>query len=63
ILAALALFMYNRKLATDERKAKEAAEQEKLRAEQPAQEEIDAEDDKLPHWERGGNRAETESEE
>jgi hypothetical protein len=63
ILAALALFMYNRKLATDERKAKEAAEQEKLKAEQPAQEEIDADEENLPHWERGGNRAETESEE
>jgi predicted nucleic acid-binding Zn-ribbon protein len=53
IFAALALFMYNRKLSADERKAREAAEQEKLRAEQPAEEEMDADEENLPHWERG----------
>jgi hypothetical protein len=59
ILTALALFMYNRKLAADERKAREAAEQEKLRAEQQVEE--PAEDgESLPHWERGGNEDETE---
>lgn len=52
IIAALGLFMYNRKLASDERKAREAAEQEKLRAEQAEEEGAD-EDGELPHWERG----------
>jgi hypothetical protein len=62
IFAALALFLYNRKLASDERKAREAAEREQLRAQQQAEnsEEEGAEennedenDDSRPHWERG----------
>jgi hypothetical protein len=55
IFAALALFMYNRKLASDERKAREAAEQEKLIAEQPDETDETGDDDSLPHWERGKN--------
>jgi hypothetical protein len=51
IFAALALFLYNRKLASDERKAREAAEQEQLRAEQPPV--PDDDDSGRPHWERG----------
>jgi hypothetical protein len=51
IIAALGLFMYNRKLASDERKAREAAEQERLKAEQAEAE--DKGDEELPHWERG----------
>ncbi|GHU13399.1 hypothetical protein FACS1894161_3330 [Spirochaetia bacterium] len=54
IFAALGLFLYNRKLATEERKAREAAEQEQVRVEQQAEagdEEPDDED--RPHWERG----------
>ena len=44
IIAALGLFMYNRKLARDERLAREAAAQEA--AGEPE------EDENLPHWER-----------
>jgi hypothetical protein len=51
VFAALALFLYNRKLASDERKAKEAAEQEALKAEQEP-ETIQEEDENRPHWER-----------
>ncbi|MDR2048590.1 MAG: hypothetical protein LBP69_03975 [Treponema sp.] len=61
IFAALALFMYNRKLASDERKAREAAEQEKLKAEQPEETISEGEED-LPHWERAVNKGETEQE-
>jgi hypothetical protein len=50
IFAALALFMYNRKLASDERKAKAAAEEEQRRAEQQIEEPGEDEED-LPHWE------------
>ncbi|MDR2144373.1 MAG: hypothetical protein LBP29_08395, partial [Treponema sp.] len=51
VFAALALFMYNRKLASDERKAKAAAEEEKRRAEQQVEEPAEG-DENLPHWER-----------
>jgi hypothetical protein len=52
IFAALGLFMYNRKLASDERKAKEAAEEEERRKTDMPEEEPG--DENLPHWERGG---------
>jgi hypothetical protein len=52
MFAALAIFMYNRKLTQDERKAKAAAEQEKLKAEQI--EEVPEEEKDIPHWERNG---------
>lgn len=63
IFAALALFLYNRKLATEERKAREAAQAEAERARLAAEageaeEEPDADDDSRPHWERGGEREE-----
>jgi hypothetical protein len=48
IFAALGLFVYNRKLASDERKAREAEAQKALEPEPPR----DEEDEKLPHWER-----------
>jgi hypothetical protein len=52
IFAALGLFLYNRKLASDDRKAREAAEQERLLAEQEPEEETETDDEDLPHWER-----------
>jgi hypothetical protein len=56
IFAALALFMYNRKLASDERKAKEAAEEAARRAEQQIEEPEPVEgEENLPHWERSGH--------
>ena len=61
IIAALGCFMYNRKIARDERLAKEAsasaaAEAERRAAEEQG-EEISSEDENLPHWERGKNHA------
>jgi hypothetical protein len=55
IFAALALFMYNRKLASDERKAKEAAEEAERRVEQQIEEPADEGEENLPHWERPGH--------
>jgi hypothetical protein len=55
MFGALALFMYNRKLAKDEQKAREAAEAERLAAEEAAanpEPEQDEDDENLPHWER-----------
>jgi hypothetical protein len=52
IITALGLFMYNRKLVSDERKAKEAAEEAERRAEQQIEEEPEEGDENLPHWER-----------
>jgi len=53
VISALALFMYNRKLAKDEKKAREdAAEAERRSAEEP-EEKAPQEDESLPHWERG----------
>ncbi|MDR1507358.1 MAG: hypothetical protein LBI67_09690 [Treponema sp.] len=49
IFAALGLFVYNRKLSSDERKAKEAAEKEELKAAEPPE---DDGNENLPHWER-----------
>jgi hypothetical protein len=52
IIAALGLFMYNRKLARDEKRAKEAAEAaEAARLAEPEQD-LSEEDETLPHWER-----------
>ena len=52
IIAALGLFMYNRKLARDERLAREAAARaaEETAAQEAAGE--PEEDENLPHWER-----------
>ena len=52
IMAALGLFLYNRKLARDEKLAREAAESQ---AEEAPQEETSEEDEDLPHWERYKN--------
>ena len=55
IIAALGLFMYNRKMARDERLAKETAarEAEEAEARSAAGEGDPAEEDEnLPHWER-----------
>jgi hypothetical protein len=58
IIAALGCFMYNRKLAKDEREAKAAAEEaERRAAEEPeaAEEELSPGEENVPHWERGKN--------
>ena len=55
IIIALGCFMYNRKLAKDERAARAAAEEAERRAmenpEEP-EEEYSPEEENLPHWER-----------
>ncbi|MDR1930211.1 MAG: hypothetical protein LBQ44_06215 [Treponema sp.] len=53
IFAALAVFMYNRKLARDERKAREAAERAAEEERNPPPEEEDPVS--KPHWERSGS--------
>jgi hypothetical protein len=61
IIGALGLFMYNRKMARDERLAKEAAakaeEEAERRAAEGPEEVIDPEEDNLPHWERSKKAA------
>jgi hypothetical protein len=57
IFAALGLFMYNRKLAKDERLAKEAA----AKAEENPPEPVEVGDEDLPHWERRNAIAEDDS--
>jgi hypothetical protein len=53
VFAALALFMYNRKLAKDERQAKAAAEAAaEAAAQEDPEEDLSEEDETLPHWER-----------
>jgi hypothetical protein len=53
VIAALGLFMYNRKMAKDEKRAREAAEEaERRRLEGEEPEEEPPEDKNLPHWER-----------
>ncbi|GHV85544.1 hypothetical protein AGMMS50230_11520 [Spirochaetia bacterium] len=53
IFGALGLFMYNRKLAKNEKLAAEAAARAAEEAEQRAAEgEPEATDESLPHWER-----------
>lgn len=63
IIVALGCFMYNRKLAKDEKQAREAAEEAERRAMEeaesgadPANDESPDEDENTPHWERGKNR-------
>lgn len=61
VFGALGLFVYNRKMAGDERKAKEAAEEAKRRAaEEPEpeapQEQVSEDEENLPHWERNKQR-------
>jgi putative Mn2+ efflux pump MntP len=69
IIAALGLLMYNRKLARDERLAREKAEEAARRAEEEESEPekaVSPEDENLPHWERHkilGNAAASEEEE
>jgi putative Mn2+ efflux pump MntP len=48
IIAALGVFMYNRKLAKDERKAREAAERAGMEEQVP----LESGDEEKPHWER-----------
>ena len=52
IFGALGLFLYNRKLARDEKRAREAAEEAERRAAEEPEEEAPEEDENLPHWER-----------
>ena len=52
IISALGLFLYNRKLAKDEKLAKETAENTALQAEEPEEEADSPDDENLPHWER-----------
>jgi hypothetical protein len=47
IFGALAIFMYNRKLARDEKRAREDAERAALEPEP-----VESGDDDRPHWER-----------
>ena len=61
-IAALGCFMYNRKLAKDEKEAEAAAkEAERRAAEGPephpecTEDDISFNDDNLPHWERNKN--------
>ena len=49
MITALGLFIYNRKLAKDERNAREAAEQAESQAADKPEEEVLPEDDDLPH--------------
>ena len=49
IFIALGLFVYNRKLARDEKQAKEAAERQ---AEEAPKEKPPADDNEKPHWEQ-----------
>jgi len=51
VVIALGLFIYNRKMARDEKLAKEA-EAEARRVEEAPREEAAADDDEKPHWER-----------
>ena len=54
IFGSLGLFMYNRKLASDEKKAREAAAEAERRAAEEPEPEVQAPgDEDLPHWERG----------
>ena len=52
VVAALVLFMYNRRLAKEEKKAKETAEEAEYRIVEDPAEETSPEDENLPHWER-----------
>ena len=52
IFGALGLFVYNRKLASDEKKAREAAAEAERRAAEEPVETVSTEDEDLPHWER-----------
>jgi len=62
IIAALGCFMYNRKLAKDEKLAKEAeaalqaAEEAGHLADEEPEEELSPEEENLPHWERTSNK-------
>ena len=54
MIAAVGLFIYNRKLIKDEKNAKEAAEEierRRLAGEEEAEDDY-SEDETLPHWER-----------
>ena len=59
IFSALGLFLYGRKLKSDERKAKEAADEAERQAAEEPDETPAIDDDDLPHWER--DRPETAS--
>ena len=63
VIGALGCFMYNRKLAKDERQAREEAQKAAAEAErralngeeEPEEEEASSNDDNIPHWERHKN--------
>ena len=64
VIAALGCFMYNRKLARDEKAAREEAQRaaedaERRETEGDEPEEI-TNDDNIPHWERNKKRADSE---
>ena len=50
VVAALLLFLYNRKLAKNEKQAREEDEAKRLNAQNPVEE--DEDESSLPHWER-----------
>ena len=52
IISALGLFLYNRKMAKDERLAKEAAAEAERKALEEPDEAAPVEDEDRPHWER-----------
>jgi hypothetical protein len=68
IIAALGLFVYNRKMAKDEKRAKETAEEaerRRMEGEEPEEEipeDDDPEDESLPHWERNKKAPEDDEE-
>ena len=65
IFSALGLFIYSRKMANDEKKAREAAEEAERRAKEEPQETavVQETDENLPHWERYKNDADSGGEE
>ena len=50
MIGALGLFMYNRKMVSDEKKAKEAALEAERREAEGEVEPVSEEDENLPHW-------------
>ena len=70
VFTALGIFVYNRKMAQDEKRAKEAAENEKQKTEEPAdgtstgphRGEGSSLDESLPHWERYKNDEDSKNE-
>lgn len=66
IITALGCYMYNRKLAKEERQAKEAAlasqaeEEEASGSDDSPEEELSIDEENLPHWERKKRNEDTQ---